>query len=197
MTNKSKQVNDWYIKNYQHKSHSRFETFRLALTMLYENTNDPSILETGCVRQENDFGAGYSTYIFGECISLFGGQLVTVDITPHHIETCKLLTKQFCNNITYIVDDSLNFLKNYSTKIDLIYLDSYDCPIEGDASDSQKHNLNEFLLVENKLHNKSLVLIDDVDFPNGGKAKMTHDYLKLNNYTLIHTQQQSLWHKKI
>lgn len=193
--NKSKQVYDWYTSNYKNKSGNRFESFRLALTMLYETTDHPYIIETGCLRLENDFGAGYSTYIFAECINIFGGKLVTVDITPSHMETCKLLTKSFQVNVTYIVDDSLKILKNYSDRIDLLYLDSYDCPIEGDASESQKHNLNEFILAENKLHDKSLILIDDVDFSNGGKARMTHDYLKKNNYKLIYQQQQSLWNK--
>ena len=63
--------------------------------------------------------------------------------------------------------------------------------------ESQTHNLNEFLLAESKLHDKTLILIDDVNFSNGGKAKMTHEYLEKNNYILIHKNQQSLWTKNV
>lgn len=193
--NKSQQVENWYIENYKNKSSFRFETFRLALKGVYEITEFPLIFETGTVRVENDFGGGYSTYIFGECISLFGGKLITVDNDPSNIQTSKRLTKNFASNITYVLDDSLNFIKNYNEKIDLLYLDSYDCPIEGDASASQNHNLNEFKLAEPNLHDKTLILIDDVNFPNGGKSKLTHEYLEKNNYKLIYINQQSLWKK--
>ena len=197
MNNKSEQVNEWYTLNYKNKSGERFITFQLALRMLYELNNAPLIVETGCLRLENDFGAGYSTYIFGECVTLFGGNLITIDNTPHHMKTCKVLTDKFKNNITYITDDSLNTLRNFTKTIDLLYLDSYDCPIEGDATLSQQHNLNEFILAENKLHDKSLILIDDVNFSNGGKSKLTHEYLQKNKYKLIYQNQQSLWTKMI
>lgn len=193
--NKFKQIEKWYIENYKNKSGRRFETFRLALKNIYEKVEFPLIFETGTLRLKNDFGAGYSTYIFGECVSLFGGKLITVDNNPRHIEISKKLTQSFADNITYILDDSLNYIKNFNGKIDLLYLDSYDCPIEGDASESQKHNLNEFLLVESKLHDESLILIDDVDFVNGGKARMTHEYLEKSGYMLIYKEQQSLWNK--
>ena len=193
--NKSDQVEKWYVENYKDKSSFRFETFRLALKNIYERVEFPLIFETGTVRVENDFGGGYSTYIFGECISLFGGKLITVDNNSTNIETSKRLTKNFASNITYILDDSLRVIENYNEKIDLLYLDSFDCPIEGDASESQNHNLKEFKLAEHKLKENSIILIDDVNFSNGGKARLTHEYLENNKYKLIYSNQQSLWVK--
>jgi predicted O-methyltransferase YrrM len=193
---KPEQVSKWYEDNYKNKSGFRFETFKLALTTLYEINDNPVIFETGTLRLENDYGAGYSTYIFGECISLFGGKLFTIDIDPINIKTSKRVTEPFSKNITYIIEDSLTAILKFENSIDLLYLDSLDCPIEGDASVAQKHNLNEFLLAECKLHEKSLVLIDDVNFQNGGKAKLTHEYLQFKDYELIFSLQQSLWRKK-
>lgn len=192
-------VDNWYTSNYKDKSSCRFESFRLALKMLYERQpNNPLIFETGTLRLKDDFGGGYSTYIFGECISLFGGKLITVDINETNINTCKEITKEFSKNITYIVSDSLKTIEECDLKFDLLYLDSYDCPIEGDASDAQKHNLNEFILAEKKnLKDSTLILIDDVNFSNGGKAKLTHEYLNDNKYTKIFEFQQSLWAKNI
>ena len=193
--NKSEEVEKWYVENYKDKSSFRFETFRLALKNIYERVEFPLIFETGTVRVENDFGGGYSTYIFGECISLFGGKLITVDNNSTNIETSKRLTKNFASNITYILDDSLRVIENYNEKIDLLYLDSFDCPIEGDASESQNHNLKEFKLAEHKLKENSIIIIDDVNFSNGGKARLTHEYLENNKYKLIYSNQQSLWVK--
>lgn len=195
--NKSEQVEKWYIEKYQNKSCDRFNTFKLALKYLYSYEDLPNIVETGTIRVENDFGAGYSTYIFGECISIFGGSLTTIDNDPTNIETSKRLTNEFKSNIKYVLDDSLRVLRNYNEKIDLLYLDSFDCPIEGDASESQLHNLKEFMLIEPRLHKNTLILIDDVNFPNGGKAKLTHEYLESNNYKLICKHQQSLWSMNI
>lgn len=195
--NKFEQVESWYEENYKNKSGFRFETFKLALKLLYERTDNPFIFETGTLRLENDFGAGYSTYIFGECLSLFGGKLLTVDINPTNIDTCKRITSKFSDHITYITDDSLNTINNFEGKIDLLYLDSFDCPIEGDAHESQNHNLNEFKLAENKLHDKSLILIDDVNFSNGGKARLTHEYLVNNGYNMLLINQQSLWSRNV
>ena len=195
MNDISEKVNKWYTDNYKIKSCSRFESFRLALTLLYDRFENPFIFETGTVRQENDFGAGYSTYIFGECISLFGGELLTVDNCEQHMNLCKRLTRHFSNNITYIINDSIKTIETFSDKIDLLYLDSCDCPIVGDATEAQKHNLSEFMMAESKLKPNTLILIDDVNFENGGKAKLTQEYLKNNGYSLIYTCQQSLWHK--
>lgn len=191
----STRVGLWYEENYKDKSSSRFETFKLTLQKLYERTSSPIIVETGTVRMENDYGAGYSTYIFGECIGLFGGKLYTIDVNKDNVELSQRLTKKFSKNITYINDDSLNFITNFDLSIDLLYLDSMDCPLEGDASQSQIHNLKEFLAATKNIHDKSLILLDDSNLPNGGNSRITHIILQYLGYSLMLSNQQSLWSK--
>lgn len=193
--NKVKDVGNWYTENYINKSCGRFETFKLALSLLYTNTDYPTILETGTVRMDNDFGAGYSTYIFSECVYIFGGKLITIDNSLQNIKTSQRITLKYAENVTYIHDDSIHAINEFTDTIDLLYLDSYDCPIEGDASDAQLHNLNEFMVAENKLSNNKLILIDDVDFANGGKGMKTHEYLLKNSYKMLLKGQQSIWTK--
>lgn len=194
---KLQKIRNWYRENYESKSGFRFQSFMIAISLLYDRFESPVILETGTIRLENDYGAGYSTYIFGDMINRFGGELITVDISKENIDLCKTITSDFSKNITYINDDSLEFLSTFNKKINLLYLDSYDCPIEGDATASQNHNLQEFLLSENNLDEKSIILIDDVNFSNGGKAKLTHEYLSSHNYKKIYELQQSVWSKFI
>lgn len=45
---------------------------------------------------------------------------------------------------------------------------------------SKTHHLNEFMAIENQLHDKTIVLIDDCDLPNGGKGKLVVDYMLKN-----------------
>lgn len=194
---KIQNVRSWFRENYESKSSYRFPSFMIAISLLYERFECPLVLETGTVRAENDYGAGYSTYIFGDMISRFGGELITVDISEENIAMCKEITSKFSKDIIYIAQDSLDFLSTFNKKINLLYLDSYDCPLEGDASESQKHNIQEFLLAEKNLDDKAIILIDDANLSNGGKSKLTHEYLLSNNYKNIYSFQQSVWSKFI
>jgi predicted O-methyltransferase YrrM len=193
--NKSKEVENWYVDAYKDKSSFRFDSYRMALRLLYERSDEPRVLETGTVRQLNDWGAGYSTYIFGECMSQFGGSLISIDNNSNHLDISKQLTKEFESKITYVLSDSFDYLERFKEELDLVYLDSLDCPIDGDATVAQEHNLREFILVEPRLKDTSLILIDDVNFDNGGKARLTHKYLRDNDYRLLFQNQQSLWER--
>ena len=61
-----------------------------------------------------------------------------------------------------------------------MYLDSYDYSKDREVQiKSQQHHLEEFKAIEDRLHNKTIVLIDDCDLPNGGKGKMVVEYMLL------------------
>lgn len=189
-------VRDWYT-SYINKSGERYNTFLYSLELLNSRCTEPLIVETGTLRQENDFGAGYSTYIFGEYVSLFGGRLITIDISAKNIDTSKRLTEKFKENITYICEDSLIYLNGYtSEKIDYLYLDSFDCPLTGDATDAQLHNLHEFKSAEPFLSKNAIIVIDDANLENGGKSRLTHQYLSDRGYIMSMFHQQSVWEYK-
>lgn len=61
---------------------------------------------------------------------------------------------------------------------------------------SQEHQLKEYLTVKFKLSSKALVLLDDNDFPGGGKCKLTKEQLIKDDWELILEGQQSLWQRK-
>jgi predicted O-methyltransferase YrrM len=181
----------WFDEMFREKSSRRFSTFRVALNLLYQQPNH-RIVETGTTRMVDDYGAGYSTYIFGQFVKRYGGHIITIDIEPRNMDVCRMITDEFHDQITYVIDDSLRSLPLITEKIDLLYLDSLDLPLEGDASEAQTHNLKEFKLVEHLLHEKSIVLIDDNDF-NGGKPLLTKKYLKERGWRVLLNEQQSLW----
>lgn len=191
--NKSKEVEKWFKDNHYSKSLNRAESFSEAIRLLYARSECPHIVETGTVRLEDDYGAGYSTVIFAECVSIFGGKLTTIDNSETHMKISRSLTAEWKEFIDYIVMDSVEALRGLTQSIDLLYLDSMDCPIEGDATLSQQHNLREFLAAKHALTNSTLVLIDDVGFSNGGKAKLTQEKLWNGNWNRLYHGQQSLW----
>lgn len=117
-------------KKYGVNDKLRWPTFKLAFSILNQKfTNPYTVIETGCVRMENDWGAGMSTLILARFCKGFGGTLETVDLNKNNIELCKRITEKYADYIQYHVDDSINFLRSYDRKsIDLLYLDSYDYP---------------------------------------------------------------------
>lgn len=185
---------DWFDSMFADKSAGRAKTFKKALQLLNERATH-NIVETGCLRQENDYGAGYSTFIFGEFCKRLGGHISTVDISDENMSVCMMITAPYKEFISYYVDDSLNFLKNYDKYIDLLYLDSLDVPLQGDAAECQEHNLKEFKIAEPLLTRGSIILLDDNEFDNGGKTRLTKVYLEEKGYKEIMGGQQSLWVK--
>lgn len=138
---------DWFTKIYFDKldhsiRHGRFHTFKAALNLLYQRTESPLILETGCQRELDDWGAGCSTQVFTSCIAAYGGHLISVDNNPEHLgRSQKMLLSHYDRYTDYaelVLSDSVKYLKEqkesktkldmYGGKIDLLYLDSFDYP---------------------------------------------------------------------
>ena len=192
-------MNNWLEEKYKEglQISKRFETYKKAIE-LNDEREGKIIVETGTIRLANDWGAGMSTLIFGDYARRINGHLFTVDNDGAAIEVCKKETAEFKDVISYVVNDSVAFLMAFNQQIDLLYLDSMDCP-EYDAPDSpqllasQTHQLNEFEAARDKLSDRAVVLLDDNDFENGGKTKLTKVELLKHGFTEVMGGKQSLW----
>lgn len=192
--------NDWFTAKYLIKSSQRFHSFKAALNIILQR-GFGNIVETGTTRMVDDWGAGMSTYLFGDFAKHYGKHVWTVDILSSAIEICKKVTEEFKDQITYTVGDSVKFLESFESQIDLLYLDSMDCPIEvqADSPDllaSQNHQLAELKAAWEKLSYHPVILLDDNWFSNGGKAKLSKEFLQQKDYLCLMDYQQSLWIKK-
>ncbi len=188
-------INNWFDQKYRIKSDGRYPTFKTALNLMNQ-LGGKNIVETGTTRMVDDYGAGYSTVMFADYLTKYGGKIWTVDISQANIDTCKLVTKEFEKVVSYHVQDSLAFLANFKEKIDLLYLDSFDYPLDGtDPTPCQEHQLKEFKLAEHLLSDSAIVLLDDNNFDNGGKTKLTKNYLVEQGWTCLIDLQQSLFIK--
>src|SRR3990167_6043856 len=85
--------NNWFREKYEAKlsAHSsRYWTFKTALNLMLQR-GGTRIVETGCVRQEEDYGAGNSTLIFADFAHRYGGSLVSIDNDEGHAGICREL----------------------------------------------------------------------------------------------------------
>lgn len=180
----------------------RDRTMLKALELLQRKHPEGGIIvETGSTRMEEDWGAGMATLVFGDfCKSLTQYHLFTVDIDHEVLESCKKITEEFSTFITYVEGDSAEFLKDFNQTIDLLYLDSMDCPeYDGPESfyllKSQLHQLRELEFSISKLSQNPIILLDDNGFKNGGKTRLTKLVLPSFGFKEIMHGKQSLWVK--
>jgi SAM-dependent methyltransferase len=189
---------DWLYNQYSHLEFVKsvkYYTFKTALNLFLQN-NGKLIVETGTQRMIDDPG-GCSTTLFGAFCKRYNKRLITVDNNPKNIEVSKEATKEFRDHIEYVLSDSVDFLMKFNEPIDLLYLDSMDCPLPpADATESQMHQLNELKAAYNKLHPGSIYLGDDNNFSNGGKTRLAKKFLiKSGEWVCIFDGGQSLWLK--
>jgi len=149
----------------------------------YLNTiKDPVIVETGTVREENNYeGDGCSTVLFDNYVDMLGGKLITVDIDPMACKTAKRLTKK----AEVIEGDSVEFLSTLTGKVDLLYLDSFNIYNWLDDWKASAHHLKEIFAAKNVIKEGTLIVVDDNLYMSEsendkklGKGRIIHELMK-------------------
>ena len=197
--------NDWLAKEFDrlqviHSPH--YLTFKTALG-LFMQLDGNLIVETGSMRMKDDPGGAY-TLLWGAFCKRYNKKFITVDVLPEVTNICKECTIEYADYITYVTQDSVDFLNNFNEPIDLLFLDSMDCPNPVVPEEeyvlplesTQKHNYAEFRAANKNLHKNSLLLMDDNGFSNGGKPWITKNYLLTQpDWVCLLDSAQSLWIK--
>lgn len=167
----------------------RNKTFGLALAHLAGKLS-PQVIETGCIRSEDDWTAGFFGYVFGWHLATNGGKLDSVDLNPANVNFAKKWTGQF--PVTVHHSDSLKWLGNYTgPKIDLAYLDSLDTDARGHA----EHCLQEAKLVLPHLAEDGLILIDDTPKKDWGKGRLAVPFVLNHGFRVKYWGYQVLLEK--
>ena len=181
-----------FLNKYNHPKNIRFKSMYRALSIA-QSRNLKIIVETGTARGRKKFFLfnkynwkdGMSTIIFAEYAKRQNGKLFTCDISQRNIKSSIKFTKEFNRYITFIVDDSVNYLSNLNLKIDFLYLDSLDGHNPKEAS---LHQLEEIKSALNKLHRNSLVLLDD----KSTKAKLSLNYMLDQNFKILNETDEQI-----
>ncbi len=168
-----------YLSERIPEENGRYKTFHSALKLM-KKRNVQTIVETGTERwQDSNYcfdGDGGSTIIFANWAKDNGAKMFSVDIDPTHIKYAANNTKEYVDNLSLVLSDSVAFLQNFPTKIDFLYLDSYDYD-EKNPDPAQQHCLREIIAAEDKLSPDSIIMIDDCNIPGGGKGYLAIQYL--------------------
>ena len=181
-----------FLDKYNNIKNIRFKSFEFALNEA-KKRNHKTIVETGVARGKIKFLFfskinwldGMSTVIFSDYARHMSGELFSCDISAQNIKNAKKFSKSNKDFITFVTDDSLNFLSEFNKDIDFLYLDSLDGQFEG----ASLHQLAEIKIAKKKLKKNSLVLLDD----KGDKTNLSIDYMLKNNFKIINeTKQQVL-----
>jgi predicted O-methyltransferase YrrM len=166
------------------KDDKRYPTFLHSLRLLTER-KARVLVETGTARKgsEGFSSDGGSTFLFAHWAMDHDGKLYSIDNDPRAIEKARSSVQALDPYIEFICSDSLLFLQNSLEPIDFLYLDSYDFDVQ-DPFPSQMHHLKEIKAAYSKLHEKSIVMIDDCDLYLGGKGLLVIDFLLENGWRI-------------
>lgn len=171
----------------------RASTLRETLKLLGQR-GAKTLVETGVARHglAHCKGDGASTVVFGQWAANHEAILHSVDIdataTAKAAEVVNAMSLTSFVELT--VSDSVSYLNAFSEPVDFLYLDSYDYHKRDREIQraSQQHHLDEFLAIESRLHDLSIVLIDDCNLPGGGKGKSVIEYMLQHDWK-VHMQQ--------
>jgi hypothetical protein len=156
----------------------RAEAFITIFTLLRENFDNDgplTIVETGCVRDLNNWeGDGNSTILFNLFASETGSTFYSIDINPSHCD----LARRSCPKATMLSGDSVTMLHQLRSSvdaIDLLYLDSFDLDWSN-PHPSALHHLKELCAAAPLLKSGSFVFVDD-NSGGIGKGMYVADFL--------------------
>ncbi len=187
-----RQFLDWE----RHAPHSlttygdRHRGFDVLLREARARFRAPLVVETGCVREEEDWSAGYGTYLLGAFTHRSGGSVRSVDIDPAHCEFARRATREM-RGVTVEQGDSVAFLSALREPIDVLVLDSMDNDLPG----HEEHGLREIEAAWPRLHERSVVAIDDTVWSEGrftGKGALAVPWLLERGWRVLHSGVQTI-----
>ena len=168
-----------------------------------KDIKDPFIVETGCARIVGNYtGDGQSSLLFDKYTNEYGGEFITVDLSPDSVANCR--KQMVCPRTAVVESDSVSYLydlneklKTQSRQIDFLYLDSFDYT-DHQRMESATHHLKELLAIQDSLKPGALIGVDDNWF-NGdqrtGKGFLVLQYLEAYGIKPAFDGYQIFWIK--
>jgi hypothetical protein len=181
---------------------------------IFKSINGQIIVEVGTMRvlpehDINDYSneccmEGHSSVVFAQNSNEFHTVDIDMPASRATYNFLKKLTLQ--NNWNVYNGDGIDFLKKFSSRIDLLFLDAWDI---GTHQYAEKH-LEAYLAAKDKLNDKHIILVDDTDInftqekglhndeeSMGGKGSALIPYLLKDNYKVQFKGRQTCLTKNI
>lgn len=170
----------------------RYNGFRKIFEALLSlKQRDFTIVETGTLRKKDQWTDGQSSLLFFEFVSLFGGELVSIDTDRFALETCEEVLRDRIGldkaKFTPLCGDSVAELEKIDCAVSLLYLDSYDFEVVN-PTPSMVHHLKELASVGSiRSKSQNLIVAVDDNFKNGmGKGKFIVEWAKETKKEIVH-----------
>lgn len=184
-----------YIDGRIGQHNGRYRTMIMALELM-SLRGVKTIVETGTARAGvqgfNDDGS--STLIWADWARDNNAMVYSIDIEPRAIQGAREGVGNN-NHAVFICADSVTTLENFDQPIDFLYLDSFDFnpTVDPNVRPCQEHHLKEIIAAYPKLHQHSVVMIDDCGgVIGGGKGGLVIPYLVERGWKLITNIYQAI-----
>ena len=120
-------------------------------------------------------------------------KIVALDLEEKNIDEVKKATIGY-SNVEAILGDGIQFLKNFSGTIDLLYLDYWTFDQEGTVPGTGRANsyLEAYMSAKEKMNAHSMILIDDTDHIPPWKHTLIIPEARKDNYRIRWTGRQTL-----
>lgn len=183
----------------------RNDSYKKTLDLLLQTFGNNSInmIETGSIRSDSEtsrYGDGWGTLNLKYYADYTDSKFWSVDIDSNVLSIANTVVPSD-HRLSYVCQDSIQFLKNFPKEIDFLLLDSYDyCGDEENVRRAHEYCLNEAKAAFPKLSENAIVLIDDIfDISYNGKGKQAIPFLLNNGFELVHCfdSQALLKRKKV
>jgi predicted O-methyltransferase YrrM len=149
----------------------------------------PLVVETGCQRADDDYGAGMSTQIFGRFLARRGGRLLSIDNNGRNVNFARSRTQGL--PVDVIREDSVAWLSKFDwPQADGVYLDSADVGEPG----YQEHCLREAQAASTRAKAQFMLIDDTVKTKHGwwGKGALAVPWLQANGWEIEEAGYQVL-----
>ena len=120
-------------------------------------------------------------------------RIIAIDLEQKRLDEVEAFTKRY-SNIELVLADGIEYLKQFSSKIDLLYLDFWTpdpvgtIPGTGRAEGYQK----AYIAAKDKMNAHSMILIDDTDHIHPWKHTYIVPLARKDGYTVLYTGRQTL-----
>lgn len=120
-------------------------------------------------------------------------RIITVDLDPKQIDDVKKATAKY-KNVEPIVADGLKYLADFSSTIDLLYLDFWVPDPDGALPGTGRAEayLAAFAAAKTKLAERSLILIDDTDHVHPWKHTLIVPDARKEGFVVVFVGRQTL-----
>jgi len=120
-------------------------------------------------------------------------RIIAIDLNPESIDELRKYVQKD-SRLELVVADGNNYLKEYDTFIDLLYLDYWTPDKSGELPGTGRAEsyLNTYINTKSKLSKSSMILIDDTDHIHPWKHTLIVPEARKDGFKVIFTGRQTL-----